>query len=617
MIKQLLTLFLFLVTCVLYSQNSNTSRGQWSEKQAWEWQERVGVIKGFNEPYPAYPGMSRVEVLKKAHEVGLNSVRFWVRGRTAEEQIEYIRQMIHDASLFNMTVSPVLPYVCDRYWRNRGNQPMEEYEQIIRTVVRAYADEDRIVFWDLWNEPRFEDREETYEQLDIIEQMVEWCRSENLRQPITSSIIWATIKEDSKSLKRMAEVESMMDIHNFHYYNCAINFGENIYRMMDFLKKLGDRPMVATECLTRTNGSGIPSTFAAFSKYHVNFYIWGLYVNDRNWETRWGESTYDPYDPMFHNILYSDGDAYDSREIDMIRNYRFCDEGEELYPPLEYTDRWSHERAWKWMACGPLKGLVQSQTTELPRMDEAYNAVQLKLEYNEWQSDSAAFYNKMESFLSLAAERKLTVMPVLLSDDDFYASHQLLAEYVGNVLGRYYCDTRIKAWELYRHPGEKINDTEGLGKLISLIFRYARNQYTNQPLTMTPYVDVKEFEPGFDYWGALIHGRTNGWNYLRYGGGSTADLCYKIWKLSDVISFSTRQQAPEAGWLASICYRFGRPIFCTQWDAPSDADVEALLERFAISHIFWFSDQEVPSGHLKSFAFRQTSTQRQITEGIE
>ena len=62
-----------------------SAREQWTVEQAWQWQERVGVIKGFNEPYPVYPGMSRADVLKKAHDVGLNSVRFWVRGETAEE----------------------------------------------------------------------------------------------------------------------------------------------------------------------------------------------------------------------------------------------------------------------------------------------------------------------------------------------------------------------------------------------------------------------------------------------------------------------------------------------------------------------------------------------------
>ena len=134
---------------------------------------------------------------------------------------------------------------------------------------------------------------------------------------------------------------------------------------------------------------------------------------------------------------------------------------------------------------------------------------------------------------------------------------------------------------------------------------------------MTPYVQVQAFEPGFDYWGAMVHGRTAGWDRLAYGGGSTAELCYQIWSLSDVVAFSSVQAAPEAGWLASICYRFGRPVFCTGWTAPGDADVEALLERFATSHVFWFSEgNALTADQLSAFRFKQTSTQRQVVEGF-
>lgn len=611
--KTRITLALLLLLAVA---GTLSAREQWTVEQAWQWQERVGVIKGFNEPYPAYPGMSRADVLKKAHDVGLNSVRFWVRGETAEEQIAHIRQMIDEADRYGMTVSPVLNYVKERFARNRGNQPMKDYERVTRAVVREFADEERIVFWDLWNEPRYEDNAVTYEQMDIIEQMVAWCRKENLSQPITSSIIWATVKEDSKPLKRMAEVEGMMDIHNFHYYNCALDFGKHVYDMMDLLQAISPRPMVATECLTRTNGSGIARTFDAFSRYKVNFYIWGLYVNDRNWEARWERSTYDPYDPMFHNILYSDGDAYDAREIEMIRNYRFAENGEALYPPLEVTDRWSHGRAWRWMATGPLKGFVAADGDVQPAAD-GYNAVKVRLSYDAWQADTASFFHDTDALLDEAQAQGLAVMPMLLTDDDFDAPHPLLAEYVGSVVGRYYCDTRIKAWELYHHPGERVKDTAALSRLVSLIFRHARNQYANQPLTMTPYVQVQAFEPDFDYWGAMVHGRTAGWDRLAYGGGSTAELCYQIWSLSDVVAFSSVQAAPEAGWLASICYRFGRPVFCTGWTAPGDADVEALLERFATSHVFWFSEgNALTADQLSAFRFKQTSTQRQVVEGF-
>ena len=570
----LLSLLLVAGVCSL------SAREQWTVEQAWQWQERVGVIKGFNEPYPAYPGMSRADVLKKAHDVGLNSVRFWVRGETAEEQIAHIRQMIDEADRYGMTVSPVLNYVKERFARNRGNQPMKDYERVTRAVVcmeRAALIKAPLIIA-VGNAPTA--------LLRLCQLMEE---EENLSQPITSSIIWATVKEDSKPLKRMAEVEGMMDIHNFHYYNCALDFGKHVYDMMDLLQAISPRPMVATECLTRTNGSGIARTFDAFSRYKVNFYIWGLYVNDRNWEARWERSTYDPYDP---------------------------ENGESLYPPLEVTDRWSHERAWRWMATGPLKGFVAADGDVQPAAD-GYNAVKVRLSYDAWQADTASFFHDTDALLDEAQAQGLAVMPMLLTDDDFDAPHPLLAEYVGSVVGRYYCDTRIKAWELYHHPGERVKNTAALSRLVSLIFRHARNQYANQPLTMTPYVQVQAFEPGFDYWGAMVHGRTAGWDRLAYGGGSTAELCYRIWSLSDVVSFSSVQAAPEAGWLASICYRFGRPVFCTGWTAPGDADVEALLERFATSHVFWFSEgNALAADQLSAFRFKQTSTQRQVVEGF-
>ena len=137
-------------------------------------------------------------------------------------------------------------------------------------------------------------------------------------------------------------------------------------------------------------------------------------------------------------------------------------------------------------------------------------------------------------------------------------------------------------------------------QLVKLLFRYARNQYANQPLTMTPYVQVNAFEPEFDYWGALVHG-----------------LCYTIWSLSDIISFSACSKAPETGWLASICFRFGRPVFCTQWNIDDSTDIDAYLQRFAKSQIFWFSSgTDILPEKLVGFKFEQISTQRQITEGI-
>ncbi|MBQ8046453.1 MAG: cellulase family glycosylhydrolase [Prevotella sp.] len=591
-------------------------RKQWTERQAWKWQEKVGVIKGFNEPAPAYPGQSRREILKKASELGFNSVRFWVKGRTTSERVAYIQEVIDDATACGLTVSPVLAIPKDSYNKAlRQKEPfaVDDYERQVRDLVRSFANDSRIVFWDLWNEPRFEDMPATYEQMDIIEQMVRWCWDEDLSQPITSSIIWATVNTGNKALKRTTEVEAMMDIHNFHSYDCALDFGHNIREMLDYIKGISNRPIVATECLTRTNGSGVARTLDVFARYGVNFYIWGLYANDRNWEVRWGRSAYDPYDAMFHNVLYSDGDLYDAREIELIRNYRFTAPDEQVYPELEVTDRWNHERSWRWMVAGPLMGVDASCGEWM--QTEGCNAVKVKVNYAEWAADRAAFFAGFDSLLQQADRHNKTVLVTLLDDNDAQNEPLQLGKYVGSVVGRYYADTRIKAWDLYDRPGLLTSDTGKLTEIVPVVFRYARNQYANQPLMMTPAVGVKPFESGFDPWEAMVHGRTAGWERLQYPAGSTPELVYKIWSLSDVTAFSSDMAVAETGWLVAICYRFGRPIFCTSWDTSSSDDIGKTLERFAMFHVFWFADRLLPDRY-STFRFRQISTQRQETEAM-
>ncbi|MBQ8773313.1 MAG: cellulase family glycosylhydrolase, partial [Muribaculaceae bacterium] len=145
-------------------------RDQWTEEEAWAWQERVGVIKGFNEPYPAYPGQTRLEILQKAKELGFNSVRKWINGETSEEMIANLQSILNDAEKCGMTVSPVFANPRNAYreaLKNNDTIDLKKIEDAIRPVLRHFANEDRIVFWDLWNEPRFEDNESTYEQMDI------------------------------------------------------------------------------------------------------------------------------------------------------------------------------------------------------------------------------------------------------------------------------------------------------------------------------------------------------------------------------------------------------------------------------------------------------------------
>lgn len=609
-------LMLSLPSC---SSGSSGERPQWTEKQAWDWNQKVGVIKGFNEPAGGYPGMSFEDIVKKVSEYGLNSVRFWIPGKTAEEQIEAIRTRADICEKYGMTISPVLSIQRRKeYFENPDEeQGLKDAEKVIKEILLPFKDDPRIVLWDIWNEPNCDifmvdggtNEKQTMHELDWIEKMVHWCREINLSQPITSSIFFdsgANADTTSNLFKRRVEVENMMDLHNFHSYACSNN-GKDIDVTLAKIRKMSDRPIVCTECLTRPNGSGVGRTLTKFADEHVHFYIWGSFISDRNWTVKWLRSTYDPYEVVFHNTMYPDGDYIDEREIDMLRNFKFSEPGETADPGIEITERWSHERAWKRMVSGPVKG-ISVESPSLAGVSPAYNSARIKFNYKEWASDKDAFFAKTDKFIKEAASRGMTVLPTLTDDNDRDVSNDALGEYVASVIGRYYYDPVIQAWDLYWHPGETWNDAEKVGERVTSLFRYARNEYANQPLTATPLVRVKDFEPGYDYHNALVHGRTNGWNKLEYPGASSADLVYRIWSISDVLSFSSDQPQAEAGWLLSVCFRFGRPVFCTCLSSPSAEEAVKTLERFSMSHVFWYTDKPIPGTAVSGFKFQPIST---------
>ena len=105
---------------------------------------------------------------------------------------------------------------------------------------------------------------------------------------------------------------------------------EMLNREAQMLKSLDDRPIVCSECLNRQNGSGIERSLAIFAEEHVHFYVWGLYSNDRNWNTGWRKSEFDQYARNFHNMLYADGTPYSQQEIQWVKDFHFCAPGETM-----------------------------------------------------------------------------------------------------------------------------------------------------------------------------------------------------------------------------------------------------------------------------------------------
>ena len=136
---------------------------------------------------------------------------------------------------------------------------------------------------------------------------------------------------------------------------------ERIEWMVERLQKISNRPLICTEAIARTKGSTFPRSFIPFSKHQIHFYTWGLYMCDMNWTVTWGRSSYEPFEPMFHELLHPDGEPYDRRELDWLRNFKFSTGNEDVDPGAELTERWTKDRAWKWMVTGPIKGIAYKE----------------------------------------------------------------------------------------------------------------------------------------------------------------------------------------------------------------------------------------------------------------
>lgn len=588
-------------------------RGQWSTAEAWAWNQKVGVIRGFNELGRAYPSMSVEEVLRKARSLGYSSVRtgdyYQTWRRSPSEAKQRLRATLDLAQAKGLTVAPVMFWVsgcipgAPRVLQDTNAPAWQEVRAYVRDMVGEFHHDERIVLWDLLNEPV------NATDYHLAKQLILWAREAGPSQPLTSSVLWTGPKPSSAQI----EVEQMADVHNFHLYDCSTDQMTNLESMVACIQGISDRPIVCTECLARPRGDTFGRILPAFSQHHIHWYNWGLYTCDANWTASWSRSTYDPHEPWFHDVLHPDGEPYDWRDLELVRNFHFAKPGETPDPGVEVTDRWLKERAWRWFVLGPMRAqtyrpdaaaswaaLWQMDAAKDPATDAdlakaqaaGCDGLRIRLDYAAWQADPSRFCRRVDDLLALADRHGMSVMPVLLTDSDANHPAEELAKYVRNVVKTFGRDGRVYAWELYYQPGGGGLEKGRARALLREVFRTARFEFPGQPLTATPAARVQDFTSDFDYRKALAHQGglgSHGWDKLQHLGTSDDSLCEYVWALSDVLSIATEQKAAEAGWLLSLANRYGRPVICTEWRPGDAAAVENTLKLFSAHQVRWYS----------------------------
>lgn len=184
----------------------------------------------------------------------------------------------------------------------------DHLEAYTKDILSSFSNDERIVMWDLYNEPGNEGLGE--QSLDLLKAVFEWAWAVRPNQPLTA----ASWNGELKTLNDFKRAHS--DVITFHNYRDAKTLEEEIVSLIEY-----ERPIICTEYMARTSESFFETHLPIFKKYNVGAINWGLVAGKTNTIFPWGskEGTPEP-EVWFHDIFRKDGTPYDAREIELIRS---------------------------------------------------------------------------------------------------------------------------------------------------------------------------------------------------------------------------------------------------------------------------------------------------------
>ncbi len=201
------------------------------------------------------------------------------------------------------------------------------FEAYVRGVVGAFSKDDRILAWDLWNEPDNENHGSYNEKepknkvalvLALLPKAFAWAREAGATQPLTSGP-W---KGDWSTPEKMTEMDRLQielsDVITFHNYDHP----SELEKRVNWLKRY-NRPMICTEYMARGNGSFFMGSLPVFKREGVGAINWGLVQGKAQTHLPWDswEHPYTDREPAvwFHEVFRTDGTPYIPEEAQYIR----------------------------------------------------------------------------------------------------------------------------------------------------------------------------------------------------------------------------------------------------------------------------------------------------------
>jgi Cellulase (glycosyl hydrolase family 5) len=373
--KNLLLLAFALLTISVQGQTDGP--GRWSAKKASNWYKKEPFLFGAN--YVPANAINELEMFQAetfdpatidkelgwAEAMGVNTLRVFLHDmlwqqdpigfRTRLDQFLAICQqhkirpmlVLFDSCWdsnpkFGKQKDPV-PGVHNSGWlQSPGADALTDSTQYPRLeayvagIVGAFRNDNRILAWDIWNEPdntndssygkdnlKLEPANKVALVTRLLPMAFGWARAANPSQPLTSSVWIVSNQHDWSTPATWSATERIQlensDIITFHNYAPVPSFEKSVGQLRTF-----NRPIICTEFLARSVGSKFQTHLPVAKREKVGMICWGFVVGKTQTNLPW-DSWQKPYvgdhklKIWHHEILNADGSAYDPAEVTAIK----------------------------------------------------------------------------------------------------------------------------------------------------------------------------------------------------------------------------------------------------------------------------------------------------------
>jgi hypothetical protein len=366
--RAFLSLFLLIVFCTATYAQSNPPAERWSEAEAQDWYAHQPWLVGSN--YIPANAINQLEMWQSAsfdpqeidrelgwaESIGMNTMRVFLHDLLwQQDQAGFTRRIDqflaiaakhHIRPVFVLFDScwdpfpnlglqhPPVPGVHNSGWvQSPGANALGDEKQYprlkeyVQGVIGAFANDPRVLAWDLWNEPdnmnegsygKVEFKNKAAVIVQLLPQVFEWAREKHPSQPLTSGV-WQGDWSGREPLSPMARIQlEQSDVITFHNYGWPEDFAKRVSDLERFR-----RPIICTEYMARGVGSLTDTILPIAQHSKVGAINWGFVAGKTQTYLPW-DSWQRPYVGLvppvwFHDLFHPDGSLYRPGEGELIR----------------------------------------------------------------------------------------------------------------------------------------------------------------------------------------------------------------------------------------------------------------------------------------------------------